>query len=231
MPSHRVTEHHPSMSPERAGSSPAGRGTPAGLPANAAPSTVTVSIGPAQAGFDALLMAAVAAGDQFAFSSIYRQFGSRVHGVVHRVIRDPAQAEEVTQEVFLTVWQRAAQFDPARGSVGGYLAMTAHAKAVERVRSCQAARNRDHCYTIRNADVTEYHDPVSERALLHAEHVQLHAALGHLTRFQREAILLHYVHHHSYLEVGRLLDVSVSAVKSRVRSGVTRLRVLIDLPA
>ena len=173
------------------------------------------------------LMESVAAGDRQAFADLYEQFAVRVYRIVHGVIRDPTQAEEVTQEVFLAIWRRAGYFDPTKGTVAAYIGMLAHSKAVERVRSSQASRTRDDNYRLNNIDRTEHHDPVSEGALLNAEHLQIRRALTGLTEYQRQAIQLHYFDRRSYIEVGELLGVSVTAVKARVRGGVAQLRCIL----
>lgn len=177
-----------------------------------------------RAALDYSLLAAVADGDRRAFVALYRQFSASVHRMVHSVIRDPAQAEEISQEVFLAIWREAGRFDPLKGSVSGYISMLAHAKAVDRVRSSQAARTRDENYTTKNIDRNEHHDPVVERTMLHDESVQIRVALGGLTAYQREAIELYYFDRHTYLEVGQMLGVSAAAVKARVRGAVLHLR-------
>lgn len=173
---------------------------------------------------DQALLAAVADGDRQAFNALYHQFSSSVSRMVRYVIRDPAQAEEISQEVFLSIWREAGRFDPLKGSVSGYISMLAHAKAVDRVRASQAARTRDERYTTKNIDRNEHHDPVVERTMQHDERVQIRAALGRLTAYQREAIELYYFDRRTYLEVGQMLGVSAAAVKARVRGAVLQLR-------
>jgi RNA polymerase sigma-70 factor (ECF subfamily) len=172
------------------------------------------------------LLTAIAAGDRTAFVLLYNTFAANVYRIVHSIIRDPHQAEEVSQEVFLAIWHRSAHFDPGRGSLASYIAVLAHGKAVDRVRSSQAARTRDDNYSTKNIDRGELHDPVSETALLQEEHLRIREALAGLTRIQREAIELRYFKRHTYEEAGQLLGVSVVAMKARVRSGVQQLRQL-----
>ena len=90
-----------------------------------------------------VLLKQSAAGDQGAFAGLYDALSPLVFGIVKRVVRDPTQAEEVTQEVFVNVWRNSARFDPARGSVRTWAATIAHRRAVDRVRSEQAHRDRE----------------------------------------------------------------------------------------
>ncbi|MET3806167.1 RNA polymerase sigma-70 factor (ECF subfamily) [Nakamurella sp. UYEF19] len=170
------------------------------------------------------LIPAIAGGDRGAFGQLYRRHRTATYRQVHRIIRDPDQAEEVTQEVFLAVWRQADRFDPARGTVSGFLSVLAHAKAVDRVRSSQAARDRDLRYMTVNVDLGTGRDPVFELIQLRAEHSQVREALAALTLQQREAITLHYFDRYTYLEVGALLGVSPGTVKTRVHSGMAKLR-------
>lgn len=188
------------------------------------PAVAAVPAVPTRAAQDQILLAAVAQGDRRAFATLYEQFAASVYRMVHSVIRDPAQAEEISQEVFLAIWREAARFDPLKGSVSGYISMLAHAKAVDRVRSAQAARTRDEKYTTKNIDRNEHHDPVVERTMMRDESVQIRAALGGLTTYQREAIELYFFDRHTYQEVGQMLGVSAAAVKARVRGAVLQLR-------
>ena len=84
----------------------------------------------------------VARGDAAAFDAVFEQLGPSVYGVVKRVIRDPAQSEEVTQEVMLEVWRTAAKFDAERGSATSWVMTLAHGRAVDRVRSVQKDSER-----------------------------------------------------------------------------------------
>ena len=91
----------------------------------------------------ATLLARVARGDHAAFEAVYDQFAGPVYGLVRKVLRDPAQSEEVAQEVLLEVWRTASRFDPARGSASAWVMTIAHRRAVDRVRSENAAAVRE----------------------------------------------------------------------------------------
>ncbi|KAB1911353.1 ECF RNA polymerase sigma factor SigK [Micromonospora sp. AMSO31t] len=170
---------------------------------------------------DALLRA-VARGDEAAFERLYAIVAPRVHGLARRVLRDPAQAEEVAQEVLVEVWRTAARFDPARGSATAWIFTIAHRRAVDRVRAEQAGAERARKVAA-GAGETPY-DEVAEEAAARWERQQVRHCLDALTAVQREAITLAYYGGHSYREVAGLLDTALPTVKTRMRDGLIRLR-------
>ena len=171
---------------------------------------------------DAALLAEISLGDERAFETLYDRLSPRVYGVVKRVLRDPAQSEEVTQEVFAEVWRIAPRFDGSRGSVSTWIATIAHRRAIDRVRSEQAARDRDATTAARDVEIA--HDPVQELVLASSEYGEVRCALAGLTELQRQAIELAYYGGHTYREVAELLDTPLGTVKSRIRDGLLQLR-------
>jgi len=169
---------------------------------------------------DAALTAA-AAGDQDAFAVFYDATAGAVHGVVLRVLRDPAQSEEVTQEVFLEAWRLAARFDAGRGSAKAWVVTMAHRRAVDRVRSAQASSDRDERAGVR--EVSPY-DSVSEEVEVVMEREQVARALETLTPLQRQAIDLAYYGGRTHKEISEDLQVPLGTVKTRLRDGLIRLR-------
>jgi RNA polymerase sigma-70 factor (ECF subfamily) len=165
-------------------------------------------------------------GDGDAFAAFYDQLAARVFGLVRRVVRDPAQSEEVTQEVFVEIWRLASRFDPAKGSAVGWACALAHSRAVDRVRSAQAATDRERrvgvIWAARAEDAG--YDEVTEQVELRLEYERLRRCLTGLTDLQRESILLAYYNGHTYREVAQLLSTPVSTVKTRMRDGLIRLR-------
>lgn len=164
----------------------------------------------------------VQGGDREAFASLYDLFVSRVLGLVRHVLVDHAQAEEVTQEVFLEVWQRASTFDPERGSVSGWLMTLAHRRAIDRVRASQAGRNRDERIGIRDLPIPV--DEVAETVETRVEHTRVERALGHLSPPQREAVLLAYYEGFTQTEIAERLKIPLGTVKTRIRDGMIKLR-------
>ncbi len=167
-------------------------------------------------------MTRVSRGDQQAFSAVYEELSPLVYGLVLRVLRDPAMAEEVAQEVFVDLWKQAPRFDRTQGSARGWASTIAHRKAVDRVRSEQARRDReerDH-----QSSFQPETDSVSETVERASDKATVTEALDSLTDLQREAVTFAYFGGHTYREVAALLDVPEGTIKTRIRDGLGRLR-------
>ena len=169
------------------------------------------------------LLAAVAKGDEMAFAALYDRSSPQVYGLVRRVLRDPAQSEEITQEVMLEVWRSATRFDRSKGSAVGWIMTMAHRRAVDRVRSEQATRNREDRVGSRDAGAAAF-DEVAEEVEVRLEHQQVRQALDQLTDLQRQSVELAYYGGYTYREVAELLDTPLGTVKTRLRDGLIRLR-------
>ena len=124
-------------------------------------------------------------------------------GVVKRVVRDPSQSEEVAQEVLVEVWRTATRFDADQGSAQTWILTMAHRRAIDRVRSEQASRDRND--RIGQRDQGRAFDEVAEEVELRFEHEQVREALSALTDLQREAVELAYYNGYTYREVSELL--------------------------
>ena len=168
------------------------------------------------------VVARVALGNEDAFEVLYERVAGQVLGLVRRVLRDPAQSEEVAQEVLVEVWRTAPRFDRDRGSASTWILTMAHARAVDRVRSAQASAARDETAG-RRQHGREY-DEVAEEVEVRLEQQAVRTCLGTLTDVQREAVQLAYYGGHTYREVAELLDTPLGTVKTRLRDGLIRLR-------
>jgi len=168
------------------------------------------------------LLGRVAEGDQRAFSDLYDETAPRVFGLVKRLLRDHAQSEEVTQEVFLEIWQTATRFDPNKGGATTWILTMAHRRAVDRVRSSQSSRDRDTRVGVRDHKVD--YDQVSETIEVRLEHERVEKAMSRLTELQRQAVSLAYYGGYSHSEVAAMLSVPIGTVKTRLRDGMIRLR-------
>ena len=177
-------------------------------------------------GEDSRLLERVAAGERAAFDTLYEQYRSRVYGVVLAVLRDAAQAQEVTQEVFLQLWQQAGRFDATRSCTSTWIHRVAHSRAVDRVRMCQTATIRD-THFIANGNQIDY-DTVVEHILHRDEAASLRRSLQTLSPMQRESIVLAYYAGLSTAEISQQLGVNRSTIKTRIRDGLRKLTA--DLP-
>ena len=161
-------------------------------------------------------------GDKDAFAELYDATSARVYGLAVRVVRDPAQAEEVAQESFLEIWRGSARFDASRGSAIAWMLTIVHRKAVDRVRSAEAASRRDTTYQHQNQMVE--HDTTADAAHASLEARRVRSALTSLTDVQREAVELAYFGGYTHTEVASMLDLPLGTAKTRIRDGLIRLR-------
>jgi len=168
------------------------------------------------------LLSLVAQGDQRAFARLYDLMAARVLGLVRRVLRDPAQSEEVAQEIFLEIWQSATRFDVTKGTATTWIMTMTHRRAVDRVRSAQSSRDRDTKVGIR--DFTPDYDTVAESVEVTIEHERVKVAMSRLTDLQRQAVTLAYYGGYSHTEVAEMLHIPVGTIKTRLRDGMIRLR-------
>ena len=173
------------------------------------------------ADLDALLRR-VAQRDVDAFTAFYDDTRARVYGLVTRVLRDPGYSEETTQDVYLQVWRSAANYDPNVGSPLAWLLTVAHRRAVDRVRSEQAAGQRESRYGAANVELPSDH--VADTVILRDERQQVTECLGSLTDVQREAIQLAYYDGLTYLQVSERLSANLATIKSRMRDAIRGLR-------
>jgi RNA polymerase sigma-70 factor (ECF subfamily) len=168
------------------------------------------------------LLTLVAGGDERAFAELYQEVAAAVFGLVSKVVRNPAQSEEVTQEVFVELWRTASRFDPARGTARSWIMTCAHRRAVDRVRSAERAARRDDLAGRR--DQGRPYDEVAEQVETSLEREQVRSSLDALTTLQREAVVLAYYGGYTHREIAELLGVPAGTVKTRLRDGLIRLR-------
>jgi RNA polymerase sigma-70 factor (ECF subfamily) len=151
------------------------------------------------------LMVLVAKGDQSAFAELYERMSAPIYGLVRRVLRDPSQSEEVTQEVLLAVWRTAARFDENQGSATAWVMTMAHRRAVDRVRSEQATADRHHKFGTR--EVEPDYDSVADTVATQLEREAVRQCLETLTDLQRESITLAYYSGHTYRELAEPVEM------------------------
>ncbi|MGW1982948.1 sigma-70 family RNA polymerase sigma factor [Streptomyces collinus] len=164
----------------------------------------------------------VALGDQEAFAAVYDAVAGSVLGVVRAVLRDHAQSEEVAQDVLVEVWRTAPRYRPDRGTAINWILTLAHRRAVDRVRSVEAAAARDSRAALL-ARTPEY-DQVTEQVEIRLEQEQVRRCLRTLTELQRQSVTLAYYRGLTYRQVAEALALPLGTVKTRLRDGLIRLR-------
>jgi RNA polymerase sigma-70 factor (ECF subfamily) len=170
---------------------------------------------------DAALARAVLDADEGALGELYRRHGGTCLALARRVLADRVLAEEVVQEVFVRLWRDPARFDPDRGSMRAWLCAQVHGRSVDLLRAETARRAREERDAWRSATV----DEDLERAVLELSEAEaVRRALATLSDAERRAIELAYFGGHTYREVATLLEQPEGTVKSRIRSGLLRLR-------
>jgi RNA polymerase sigma factor (sigma-70 family) len=159
------------------------------------------------------------AGDEGALVEVYDQFSSFVYGLALRVIGDARAAEDVSQDVFVSVWERPGAFDPIRGSLRTWLGTLAHRRSVDHVRREEARRRR----ALREASRATPTPDVEEMATALVTSEQVRAALETLPEEQRRAIHLAYFGGKTYCQVAEVLGIPEGTAKSRLRLGLRRI--------
>ena len=161
-------------------------------------------------------------GDEAAFAEFYDATSARAYGLALRVVRNPAHAEEVTQEAYLDAWRSSTRYDSALGSAAGWLLTIVHRKAVDRVRSVEASTIRDETWQRESRPID--HDQTSDAAHSSLEAARVRGAVATLTDVQREAVELTYLDGYTHTEVAQMLDLPLGTAKTRIRDGLIRLR-------
>jgi RNA polymerase sigma-70 factor (ECF subfamily) len=170
---------------------------------------------------DAQLVTLIGRYQEAALAEVYRRHGGATYGLARKILNNVHEADDVTQEVFLRLWNNPDRFDPMRGSLRSFLLNDSHGRAVDLVRSLNSRRARE----VRDANRT----PVAAYDLQHqvwdlAVAEEVRQALSLLPAEEREAVELAYFHSHSYVKVAEILGQPEGPVKSRIRSGMRRMR-------
>lgn len=170
---------------------------------------------------DAALVIAIGRWKHEALAEAFRRHSGSVLALARRLLNEPAQAEEIVQEVFLRLWNAPERFDPSRGSLRSYLLTQAHGRAVDAIRSDTSRRRRED-RDAQQATAAGYDLEREVGDLIVAEHVR--EAVAALAPAEREAIELAYFGGHTYREVAAMLNEPEGTIKTRIRSGMVRLR-------
>lgn len=173
----------------------------------------------------AALLRLSARGDTDAFTRLYDLTSPTVHGIIRRVLRNPAQAEEVTQEVFVEIWRTCARFDPTQAAGLTWMVTIAHRRAVDRVRREESQSARIEKWGVREqATIESAPDAVVDAITDEMDRARVKHALHLLTPVQRESVEMAYYGGYTHAEIADVLDLPLGTVKTRIRDGLIRLR-------
>lgn len=168
------------------------------------------------------LIRAIAGGDQRALHSLYEQTHRIVFTLIVRITANRETAEEITLDVFYDVWRRALTYDPANGSVVGWIMNQARCRAIDRLRFDQRKKRVD-TYPHSLGPTTDMVDP-QQACMFEEQKRLLRNALQVLTPDERNAIETAYFSEFTYEETARELGQPLGTVKTRIRSGMAKLR-------
>ncbi|HYP51756.1 MAG TPA: sigma-70 family RNA polymerase sigma factor [Pyrinomonadaceae bacterium] len=170
---------------------------------------------------DADLLRAVARGDEESLAAIYDRYRTILFGLLFRILGNRAEAEDVLQEVFVQVWQRARDFDENRGKAFTWLVTLARSRAIDRLRSLGSRSRTIEAATKESADAV---GDAIEDAINNERGEVVRAALKELPEEQRAALLMAYFDGFSQSEIAERTNTPLGTVKTRMRTGMTKLR-------
>ncbi len=173
---------------------------------------------------DTELLHAIARGDESAIAALYDRYSAILLGLLLRILHDRPEAEDVLQEVFMQVWRRAADFDEARGRGFTWLVTLARSRAIDRLRALDA---RARAATAAQREVREETADASADVLHSEQRAIVQAALARLPEEQRRALCLAYYNGLTQTEIAARLNQPLGTVKTRMRSGLIKLRELL----
>jgi RNA polymerase sigma-70 factor (ECF subfamily) len=170
---------------------------------------------------DAALVVAIGRWREDALAEVYRRHAGAAYALARRLLNDNQLAEEILQEVFLRLWNNPERFDSERGSLRAYLLAQTHGRAVDLLRSETARRRREE----RDArEAPEFGDDIERQVIDLTVSEKVKEVVARLPNDERQAIELAYFGGHTYRQVAVMLESPEGTVKSRIRSGLRRLR-------
>lgn len=173
---------------------------------------------------DVALLQAVARRDQDAFAALYDRFSSPVFGLILRIVGSRAEAEEILQEAFWQVWNRATDYRVELGSPFCWVVTIARRKAIDRLRANSRHLERVSAAQQARADDDFFPSAGAETAIARERSQAVHAALANLNLDERRAIALAFFDGLSHEEIARALGVPIGTIKARIRRGMMKLR-------
>jgi RNA polymerase sigma-70 factor (ECF subfamily) len=169
----------------------------------------------------AQLLAESSTGAETAFADLHLRTRARLHATVLRVVRSPELAREVTQEVYLEIWQQAGRYSPDRGTALAWMLMIARRRAVDRVRAVNRTSELEHRVSLARPGWTDDH---ADQVVRRLDAARVHPLLDCLSPLQRQAVTMVYLERRTLQEAATVLEVPLGTLKTRVRDALLRLR-------
>lgn len=172
------------------------------------------------------LLGRISTRDEGAFEALFREHGSVMLAAIVRIVRDRSLGEEILQDCFTEIWERAGSFDADRGTGRGWVITLCRRRAIDRVRAVQSQRDRD--WTQGVGQLTAVGEPAEDTAVARDDAIRTVAALRELGEPHASTIARAYFDDMSHAQISREMDVPLGTVKSRIRDGMTRLRTMLE---
>ena len=166
----------------------------------------------------------IAAGDRAAFAEFYDRHSTLMFSVACKILNDPGEAEDVLQETFMQIWEKAGRFDPKLGKAASWMAILVRNRAIDRIRAAQRRSRMAEESGAANAIAGEVSDSANENFYGHDRAKFIHAAIVELPEQQRQAIELAYFSGLTQDEISKKLNAPLGTIKARIRRGLLKLR-------
>ena len=174
---------------------------------------------------DRLIVERLARGDAAALAELYDRHGRLVFSLAARMLSDHGEAEDLTQDVFTLAWRNATRYDPARGAVAAWLLVTTRTRAIDRLRSRKIRPGAASEDDVRRLEAIPEAAPSVELIVADRQMAgRVRDALAALPADQRHALELAYFEGLSHSEIGERTGAPLGTIKSRIRTGLARLR-------
>jgi len=170
-----------------------------------------------ETGDDVRLVARIRAGDQLALSELYDRYSGVVYGVALRILQDTGAAEDLLQDIFLQLWRKPDAFDSSRGSLGGWLAVIARHRSIDRLRQRRPESDIEDYIIAGGPDLRDE----TERSLV-IEKVR--AVMNEMSPDQRKAMEMAFFEGLTHSEIAEKTGQPLGTIKTRIRSGLQLLR-------
>ena len=175
-----------------------------------------------------LLLRLIKDGDEFALGKLYDNSVRLVYSLIIRILKNAQDSEEVTQEVFFSVWEKASKFDVSKGKVMGWIVAIARNKALDRLRSKRHKQKTREVTLVENvlteSGADSLNDDVSQQIILQESADLVNSATKILPEDEKQLIELAFYEGFTHSEIANYLDMPLGTVKTKIRKAVSRMR-------